>query len=91
MFREFNARHFVGPIAEALPVHQPELRAALAGAQVVGLLMARLVVRLEPIASAEPETLVVCYAPAVQRCLTGPLALDLDGPHRPPDRGSKSW
>ena len=76
MFREFNARHFIGPIAEALPAPQPGLRAALASAQVVGLLMARLVVRLEPIASAEPEMLVAFYAPAVQRCLTGPLAVN---------------
>jgi len=76
MFREFNARHFVGPVSEALPVPQPELRAALASSQVVGLLMARLVLRLEPIASADPETLVACYAPGLQRCLTGPLPGD---------------
>jgi hypothetical protein len=31
------------------------------------------VVRLEPIASAEPETLVACYAPTLQRYLAGPL------------------
>src|SRR5438105_5661672 len=79
MFREFNSRHFVEPVAEALPVPQAELRAALASSQVVGLLMARLVVRLEPIASADSETLVACYAPGLQRCLTGPLPGDSDG------------
>ena len=36
-------------------------------------MIARLVVRLEPIASADIDSLVAWYAPTLQRYLTGPL------------------
>jgi len=35
--------------------------------------MARYVLRLEPVASAGPESLVAAYAPTIQRYLTGDL------------------
>jgi AcrR family transcriptional regulator len=73
MVREFVSREALGPIAAALHVDQPHLRAALAGSQIIGLALARYVVRIEPIASADVETLVACYAPTLQRYLTGPL------------------
>src|SRR5439155_1530190 len=49
------------------------LVAALLGSQLMGLAMARFVIKLEPIASADPELLIACYAPTIQRYLTGPL------------------
>lgn len=76
MVREFISREALGRIAEALEVPQPRLRAALAGSQLIGLALARYVVRVEPIAGADAETLVECYAPTVQRYLTGPLPGD---------------
>jgi hypothetical protein len=42
-----------------------------AAAQMVGVVLLRHVVRLEPIASASPEDLVALVAPAVQRHLLG--------------------
>jgi len=42
----------------------------------MGLAMARFVIKLEPIASADPELLIACYAPTMQRYLTGPLPSD---------------
>jgi hypothetical protein len=42
----------------------------------MGLAMARFVIGIEPIASAEPEVLLACYAPTFQRYLTGPLPGD---------------
>ena len=38
--------------------------------------MTRYLIRVEPIASADRETLVACYAPLLQRLLTGPLPGD---------------
>jgi hypothetical protein len=41
--------------------------------QVVGLILLRYVVRVEPLASMPVEQLVATYAPTIQRYLTGPL------------------
>ena len=46
----------------AIDAPSPELRAALAGSQMVGIIMARYVVRVEPIATCDPETLVAAVA-----------------------------
>ncbi len=76
MVREFLAHEVLGPIAESLDVPQPRLRAALVASQVIGLALARFVIRVQPVASANPETLVACYGPTLQRYLTGPLPGD---------------
>jgi len=78
MVREFITREVLERIAQALEVPQPRLRAALAGSMLVGLGMTRFVIRVEPIASTDLETLVACYAPPLQRFLTGPLPGDTD-------------
>jgi hypothetical protein len=49
------------------------LRVVLCGSQIVGLGMARYVVRVEPLASMPVERLVALYAPTLQRYLTGEL------------------
>ena len=46
-------------------------RAALVASQLIGLVMARYVLQLEPLASASPESLVAAIGPTVQRYLTG--------------------
>lgn len=89
MLREFLSKEVLGPIAEALRVSQPQLRAALLSSQVIGLGLARYVLRLEPIASADIETLVTCYAPTLQRYLTGPLPGDDHVPGREGDAKSR--
>lgn len=63
----------VGPIAAALGADRPELRATLAGSQVVGMVMARYVVGVEPLASAPSDEVVRAIGPTLQRYLTGPL------------------
>jgi AcrR family transcriptional regulator len=60
-------------LVEGLGLPQPDVRAALVGSELFGLMIARLVVRLEPIASADIDSLVAWYAPTLQRYLTGPL------------------
>ena len=61
------------PVGEQLGIDRPELRMPLVASQVIGLILARYVVRIEPIASLDPEQLVAIYAPTIQRYLTGPL------------------
>jgi AcrR family transcriptional regulator len=73
MMREFISRVIIGRIVSAVAPDRPELRAALCGTQVAGLAMIRYVIRLEPLASAEHDTVVAVIAPNLQRYLTGVL------------------
>jgi AcrR family transcriptional regulator len=73
MMREFLGRVIFGRIVTAVAPDQPKLRAALCGTQMVGLAMVRYVIRLEPLASADPDTVVAAIAPNLQRYLTGAL------------------
>jgi AcrR family transcriptional regulator len=74
MLREVVAAEIIGRIAEELGSPDARLRASLVGSQVVGLVMARYIIRIEPLASAEPELLIPALAGTVQRYLTGELS-----------------
>jgi AcrR family transcriptional regulator len=67
-----RTRLFV-PLMERLGTDQPELRATLAASQIVGLGLARHVLRVEPLVSAKPADLVDWYGPTLQRYLAGKL------------------
>jgi hypothetical protein len=73
LMREQLTRELMLPLAEALGSRDAALRANLAGSQVVGLVMARYVVGVEPLASTPPETVVAAIAPTLQRYLAEPL------------------
>jgi hypothetical protein len=73
MMREFVSRVILGRVVSTVAPDRPELRAALCGTQVVGLGMVRYVIRLEPLASADHDTVVAAIAPNLQRYLTGDL------------------
>ena len=75
LLRGFVERELLGRLAGAIDAPRPELRAALAGSQIVGVIMARYVVRVEPIAGSDPETLVAAIGPTLQRYLTGDVSL----------------
>jgi len=61
-------------IAElALDDEDASLRAALVASQMAGIAVVRYVLKIEPVASADAETLVRALAPNVQRYLTEPL------------------
>jgi AcrR family transcriptional regulator len=75
LLRGFLERELLGRIASAIDAPEPELRAALTGSQMVGIIMARYVVRVQPIATCDPETLVAAVGPTLQRYLTGDVAL----------------
>ena len=71
MVREFLVQELFGRLACAIGADRPQLRAALAGSQMVGLIMARFVVKVEPIASADIEEIIEFVAPTLQRYLAG--------------------
>lgn len=73
MLREFLTREVLGRLAAAAAPDAPELRASLAGSQVVGLAMARYVVRVPPLADADPAAVAAAVGPTIQRYLTGSL------------------
>ena len=73
MLREFLSDAMLGPVARAAGHDQPELRASLMGSQMMGLAIARYVVRLEPLATADADTIAGAIGPTVQRYLTGEL------------------
>ncbi|MGH3032055.1 MAG: TetR family transcriptional regulator [Gaiellaceae bacterium] len=73
VMRELLSTRIIGPLAEALGADDARLRATLTGSQVVGLVMARVVVGVEPLASLQPEALVQAVAPTFQRYLAEPL------------------
>ncbi|HEX6417816.1 MAG TPA: TetR family transcriptional regulator [Acidimicrobiales bacterium] len=73
VLRAMVTERVVAPAVEALGVDHPDLRATLVGSQLIGLVVARHVLRVEPLASAPVDTLVAAIGPTLQRYLTGDL------------------
>jgi len=72
VFRRLVAAQLLDKMARRLDRPDGELRAELAAAQLVGIVMLRYVIRIEPLASAPAEEIVARVAPVVQGHLTGP-------------------
>jgi AcrR family transcriptional regulator len=73
MIRELITSQVMNRIAEQLDAEDADLRATLVGSQVIGLVMARYVVGVEPIASLPAERVAKAIAPTLQRYFTEPL------------------
>ena len=75
LLREFVVTQVLRRAATELSMNEREapMRAALMATQMAGLITARYVLKIEPVASAPPETLVAALGPNVQRFLTEPL------------------
>jgi AcrR family transcriptional regulator len=73
MLRELISRRVFAAISASLGADDAELRATLVGSQVVGLIVARYIVAVEPLASLDSERLVAAVAPNLQRYLAGAL------------------
>ncbi|MFI6129149.1 TetR family transcriptional regulator [Micromonospora sp. NPDC051141] len=73
LLREFLVTQVLRRVLDHLEVDPAELplRGGLVATQLAGLALTRYVLRLEPIAGAEPATLVAAAGPTVQRYLTG--------------------
>ncbi|UED85640.1 TetR/AcrR family transcriptional regulator [Streptomyces profundus] len=66
IFRRLLTRRILTELAGQLTAPDAELRAELAATQLVGVVLARHVLRIEPLASTESEELIRRLAPVVQ-------------------------
>jgi len=75
LMREMVTRAVLPRITPGLPgsAEEVRLRGSLVATQVVGLMMGRYVIRLQPLASANREDVVRWVAPNIQHYLTGAL------------------
>jgi len=73
LMRGFLSRELLGRLAAALRTDRPDLRASLAFSHLIGLALARYIVKVEPLASADADTLAAWAGPVIQKYLTGPL------------------
>ncbi|MGW7360142.1 TetR/AcrR family transcriptional regulator [Streptomyces sp. NPDC054802] len=70
VLRGFVLRHLLERVAAELDVPAPRFRAELAASHMVGIAILRYVIRVEPLASADPEEIIRIVAPTLQRYLT---------------------
>ena len=74
LVRDMLTREVLTPLAEGLGVADAEFRAGLLGSQVVGMIMARYIVAIEPLASRDAAEVALAIAPNLQHYLTGDLS-----------------
>jgi AcrR family transcriptional regulator len=74
MFREFVTDQVLVRVAAAIDRPNARLRASLVASQLIGMVMIRYVVKVEPLASASVDQVVAAVAPTVQRYLTGDVS-----------------
>jgi AcrR family transcriptional regulator len=72
--RDLLVARLLTPLAHHIGGDRPDLRAALTGAQMAGLVVARHIVGLPRLAQATPEELVAAVGPVLQHYLTGDLS-----------------
>ncbi|GGY31875.1 TetR family transcriptional regulator [Streptomyces tanashiensis] len=70
VLRTFVLRRLLERIAAELDVPDPSFRAELAASHMIGIVILRYVIQVEPLASADPERIVEQVAPTLQRYLT---------------------
>ncbi|MER7177388.1 TetR family transcriptional regulator [Streptomyces mesophilus] len=70
VLRAFVMRRLIERVGADLKVPNPKFRAELAASHMVGIAMIRYVVKVEPLASADPEEIIALVAPTLQRYLT---------------------
>jgi AcrR family transcriptional regulator len=77
LLREFLVARVLRRVVSTLDLSDTErdARGALVASQLVGLVMTRYVLRIEPLASATADELVEAVAPTLQRYLTGDVVL----------------
>jgi AcrR family transcriptional regulator len=73
MIREFLSREVFALAETILGPDSGSLRANLVGSQLIGLVMARYVVQVEPLASMPAATVAEAVAPTLERYFVGPL------------------
>jgi AcrR family transcriptional regulator len=76
MLRQFLVREVFTRISDAIGGEDSQLRASLAASQIVGLMIVRYGVRVEPLASASIDEVVAHIGPVIQWHLLGAGPLD---------------
>lgn len=84
MVRDLLTRELWARGMQMLQTDQPALRISLMASEILGLIMARYIIRAEPLASLPPDKVVAAIAPTLQRLLAGPAPGDL--PEEPAGR-----
>jgi AcrR family transcriptional regulator len=69
---EFIGATVLGTVARTLDIDHPGQRVTLAGTQLVGIMVGRAVIGLEPLASMPASDVIAWIAPGLTRLLTGP-------------------
>ena len=78
LLRDILSSFILAALGDVLAGDRRELRAALIGSHIGGLMLARYILEVPGAAAASPEELVQAVGPTVQRYLTGDI-----GPHPP--------
>lgn len=73
MLREFATREVFSRVVERLGSPDAQLRANLVISQLIGLAMARYIVKVEPLASMPAASVAAAVGPTIQRYITGDL------------------
>jgi hypothetical protein len=73
MMRELLTREVLTTVIENLGAEDPQRRASFASSQIMGLVMARYIVGVEPLASLPADEVIRVIGPTLQRYLTEPL------------------
>jgi AcrR family transcriptional regulator len=75
LLREFLTTQVLRRLLGQLDIDPREapMRGSLIASQMIGMAMIRYLLKVEPLASAAPETVVAAIAPTIKRYLTGPL------------------
>jgi len=76
VLRGFLNRAIFSRVVATLDVDRAEYRVSLVASHVIGVVMVRHVIKLEPLASTPIHEVVATVAPTIQRYLTGPLPGD---------------
>ena len=69
--RQFLSGEVLSRISRFAVGDDPQLRASLVASQLLGIAVARYVLKIEPFASADPDDLIPFLAPTIQRYLHG--------------------
>lgn len=74
LLRDGFLKVVIGPLGVALGIDEPERRMPVVASQVLGLILMRYLLEVEPVASMPADEVVRIYAPTIQRYLTGDLS-----------------
>jgi AcrR family transcriptional regulator len=74
LLRDFVSEQVIAHVVKASTQEEAQLRGTLVGSQLVGMAIMRHVVKVEPLASADVETIVRFLGPTIDRYLTDDFA-----------------